>query len=306
MYLGHRFIVLSKSLLGKFDVNETSGELIAVVAEVQAYFEPLLAANELRVQGEAVAISEGNMFWACLCRLQYCADSLWAGTHLSTLQEKVSTSLTFIQRNEHKIIWGLMLILERTVNILLGKETAKISLAELSESFKVNTNARHEMILGFHNLYLSLLLNDGSVKESCELYLQKETKGCFLMSADAVQAFCVGLAAFQIYRQTRAVSWLEKGRSRIKDMKLWVEQGSSWNFKQKVCPCFTVIRSSPSSGSSLITHFSISIGRSTKLLLMQAEEHYSNGDLQSAAESYKNAISFAKQHKFLNDESLVS
>jgi hypothetical protein len=39
---------------------------------------------------------------------------------------------------------------------------------------------------------------------------------------------------------------------------------------------------------------------------MQAEEHYSNGNLQSAAESYKAAISFAKLHKFLNDESLVS
>jgi hypothetical protein len=226
--------------LGKFDAKESSGELIAVVAEVQAYIEPLLAANELRVQGEAVAISEGDMAWACLCRLQYCADSLWAGSHLSTLQEKVSNGLTFIQQNEHKIVWGLMLVLERTVNILLGKETAKLSLADLSKSVNDNTNARHEMILAFHNLYLSILLNDGSVQESCEKFLQKETKGCFLMSADAVQAFCVGLAAFRIYRQTRLVSWLEKGRRRIEDMKLWVEQGSTWNFQQKVCPCIRI------------------------------------------------------------------
>jgi hypothetical protein len=214
--------------------------LIAVVAEVQAYIEPLLAANELRVQGEAVAISEGDMAWACLLRLQYCADSLWAGTHLSTLQERVSNGLAFVQEKDHKTSWGFMLILERTVNILLGKETTKLSLAELSKSMKDNTNARLEMSPAFHNLYLSILLNDGSVQESCEKFLQKEIKFCILLSADAVQAFCVGLAAFQIYRQTRLGSWLEKGRQRIKDMELWVEQGSAWNFQQKVCPCIRI------------------------------------------------------------------
>jgi hypothetical protein len=214
--------------------------LIGVVAEVQAYIEPLLAANELFVQGEAVAISEGDMAWACLLRLRYCTGSLWAGTHLSTLQEKVSKGLTFIQQKDHKTSWGFMLILERTVNILLGKETAKLSLAELSKSIEDNTNARLEMILAFHNLFLSILLNDGSVQESCEKFLQKETKFCFLLSTDAVQAFCVGLGAFQIYRQTRLDSWLEKGRQRIKDMELWVEQGSAWNFQQKVCPCVRI------------------------------------------------------------------
>jgi tetratricopeptide (TPR) repeat protein len=56
-------------------------------------------------------------------------------------------------------------------------------------------------------------------------------------------------------------------------MKLWEEQGSSWNFQQK-------------------------------LQLMLAEEHYSIGNYNSAKENYNNAIHTARSHKFVNDEAL--
>jgi hypothetical protein len=39
---------------------------------------------------------------------------------------------------------------------------------------------------------------------------------------------------------------------------------------------------------------------------MQAEENYSNGCVQSAKDLYSKAITCAKLHRFLNDESLVS
>ena len=57
-------------------------------------------------------------------------------------------------------------------------------------------------------------------------------------------------------------------------MKLWNEQGSSWNFKQK-------------------------------LLLMEAEQQYSCGNLQLASVKYDDAIKFSRLHKFVNDEALA-
>ena len=39
---------------------------------------------------------------------------------------------------------------------------------------------------------------------------------------------------------------------------------------------------------------------------MEAEDYYSTDNLQMAVCSYKNAITYAKQHKFQNDEALVS
>ena len=60
----------------------------------------------------------------------------------------------------------------------------------------------------------------------------------------------------------------------MNEFKLWTEQGSSWNFEHK-------------------------------LQLMEAEHLYCCGDLELAAESYKNAITSAKAHKYINDEALA-
>lgn len=68
--------------------------------------------------------------------------------------------------------------------------------------------------------------------------------------------------------------WLERGRKCKADMKLWAEQGSFWNFQHK-------------------------------LMLLEAEDHYSNGNFENAELSYKNAISSARSHKFMNDEALA-
>lgn len=43
-----------------------------------------------------------------------------------------------------------------------------------------------------------------------------------------------------------------------------------------------------------------------KLLLMQAEEHYSIGNLRLAVDFYMSAIEHANLHRFQNDEALVS
>ena len=58
-------------------------------------------------------------------------------------------------------------------------------------------------------------------------------------------------------------------------MKLWNDQGSSWNFQHR-------------------------------LHLLEAEEHCSNFDFNRAKVSYKNAIVSARSSKFVNDEALAS
>jgi hypothetical protein len=67
--------------------NESAGEVISIVSEILCYRQPSQAANELRVQGEQAAISVGDMNWACINRVQYCAHALWVGTHLSNVSE---------------------------------------------------------------------------------------------------------------------------------------------------------------------------------------------------------------------------
>lgn len=57
-------------------------------------------------------------------------------------------------------------------------------------------------------------------------------------------------------------------------MKHWADEGAAWNFEHK-------------------------------LKLMEAEERFCIGDLETAKQSYKIAIELAKDRKFINDEALA-
>ena len=95
----------------------------------------------------------------------------------------------------------------------------------------------------------------------------------FLVFADSVHTFIVGLAAFQLYRKTHSPILLNQGRKAIAEMKKWAEEGSLFNFQQK-------------------------------LLLLIAEEYFCIGDMKGARDSYKAATTAAKNHRFINDEAL--
>ena len=97
--------------------------------------------------------------------------------------------------------------------------------------------------------------------------------GIILYTASA-HRFILGLAAFRLYRKHSDFVWAERGRDCIKDVKVWAEQGSTWNFEQK-------------------------------LKLLEAEENYCLGDFDGAKISYQDAISAARMHKNLLDEALA-
>jgi predicted ATPase len=273
---GHRFVLLAKSLLNKIDAKELAGKVLCVVAETCCYMEPVLAANERRVEAEIAAISGGDTYWASTCRMQYVADLLWGGTHLSSLKSKMTEAQGFAKQCQNMTLLAFLFSVQRSIDVLLGIETELLGFDELSASVGHQTNARHKMILCFHNLYLSLVFNKSDLRQRCEAFLQSEIpSSCFLMSSDSVQAFCVGLASFQIYRETRSHEWLMNAKKRLQDMKLWNEQGISWNFKHK-------------------------------LQLMEAEEHYSIGNLKLAKESYRNAIESSRLSRLVNDEALAN
>eukprot|EP00956_Cyclotella_meneghiniana_P000995 scaffold1180_cov66-Cyclotella_meneghiniana.AAC.3 len=97
----------------------------------------------------------------------------------------------------------------------------------------------------------------------------------YLQAGYAAQIFYLGLASFRIYRETREELWANRAKKLRERIQYWNEQGSKWNFKHK-------------------------------LELMEAEEAYSNGDFGSAQVLYDEAVSTAKQHKFIQDEALAN
>jgi hypothetical protein len=119
-----------------------------------------------------------------------------------------------------------------------------------------------------------MLDSDCIEEKSRERFFELKESLWVLYFSDAAQTFIAGLIAFQIYRETRKTLWLERGRKCKADMKLWTDQGSLWNFQHK-------------------------------FLLLDAEEHFSNGIFKNAQVCYNKAIESAKSHKFINDEALA-
>jgi hypothetical protein len=116
------------------------------------------------------------------------------------------------------------------------------------------------------------------------------------MFTDTARGFIAGLASFQgksvcfvvyvmihecqhlflpVYRETRDSIWLDRASKEQSRIKFWSEQGCPLNFLHKS-------------------------------QLMEAEDYYSKGDFQRAKESYRLAISSAKNHRFVNEEGEMS
>lgn len=89
-----------------------------------------------------------------------------------------------------------------------------------------------------------------------------------------MKTFYVGIASFQIYRESRDPSWAARGRIQKEALKHWAEDGSAHNFEHKY-------------------------------LLVAAEEHYSLGEFELAREAYNDAIKGSIAHKFVNEESIA-
>ena len=85
--------MIGKSLLRSVDVADSVGEVIAVATALRCYVEPVHAAKEMHIEGEATAISVGDTNWAIINRALFCSCSLWSGTNLCIVNE-VSVTMT--------------------------------------------------------------------------------------------------------------------------------------------------------------------------------------------------------------------
>lgn len=295
--VGHRFTLLSKALLERLDARDVAGEVICVATEVLFFVEPLQAASKILIQGESAAMAGGDIHWACICRLEYCCIMFWSCPNLSFVNEAFSGALQFMREHQNKMSLFLLLPVWKTILTLVESKTESLIDSELPRCIHENKTDRHlitvcvsplfftrPLILcgtyvfprsysSFHDLYRSFMLDNDMLTVHAEKFFLLKKYSWFLFHADAAHAFISGLVAFQLYRETLDSIWFERGKMCVADMKLWAEQGSSWNFHQH-------------------------------LLLLEAEELYSSGIFENAQVSYENAIATSKSHKFLNVEAL--
>lgn len=129
----------------------------------------------------------------------------------------------------------------------------------------------------FQDLYTALLLNQDDLRLRCERYFDiLESSSPVLVFTDVVREFYSGLASYKIYRETHDLSWLQKGKGCKENILLWTEQGSLQHFQHN------------------------------KYLLLEAEEAFCINKIADARNLYKEAITSAEAHQFLNEVALAA
>lgn len=81
--INNRYCAVARNLLQIIEgAKEHAGEVLYVLAEAANYSEPLQAAQLIRTEGEAAALSSGDITFACYNRYRYIACIISDGTHL--------------------------------------------------------------------------------------------------------------------------------------------------------------------------------------------------------------------------------
>lgn len=116
-------------------------------------------------------------------------------------------------------------------------------------------------------------MGEGELRQHYEAFLTKQPKSGGILYSESVHVFIVALAAFGLYRESGDLSFAESGRKQVQQVKVWSDQGCTWNFQHT-------------------------------FLLLSTEESYGLGDYVAAKDSYNNAIAAAENHRFANDAAL--
>ena len=73
---------LAQSLMHKLGAHEFAGQIQFLVVDIQCCMQPVLAANESRIEGERLALAVGDVHYACFHRMHYVAVLFWSGMEL--------------------------------------------------------------------------------------------------------------------------------------------------------------------------------------------------------------------------------
>ncbi|KAL7483538.1 hypothetical protein ACHAW6_009177 [Cyclotella cf. meneghiniana] len=272
MKAGFRFARLAMQMLDRIGSKEATGSVIFNSTQVLSFQSPFASVNEYRLHGQDAAMAAGDLPFACGLKLSYCVALFWSGSNLEALKDIYARSGRYMKGQNNLTSYNLLLLSYHGLLTLVGETDEDQSLTE-----DQLTNPLQRLFFYFQHMFASFILNDYyDMKYYAEKFFEcREAFECKLSIWYAMHEFYGGLVSFRIYRESkRDTSWLEKGKQSTSAVRLWAEQGSSWNFEQK-------------------------------LYLLEAEEQFCNGNFLGAQESYSSAVSSARSHKFINDEALA-
>lgn len=223
------------------------------------------------------------MYTACANSVFYSFRALLSGYSLTSLHDELA--VFFRQMSRYNMIRHYLSIIpiSNAIANLSGEPQHPLwdaaigyesNQKNLSESFVKKDIGLCEIIVTLeiveHFVFRRIDMAAKFVRQYQEFFDQH---GCMKVKFIFIyRMFYSGLVAFHCFRETQDQYWMNLGKDAIREMGIWLKE-SKWNFENK-------------------------------LLLLNAEYHFSIGDFDKAAEEYHLSISSAHAHRFFHEEAI--
>jgi len=276
---------ISLSFPERFDLSLLPKVKLFFYANMAFWKEPIQACCDIILKIKEDLLMVGDIESAVAAIFYHTRQSLFSGNELTAAEKVCSSGMAMMTQ-----LSQLQSCLSHSSNHLIivkligGVGTHHNPFAKLSGSFNGEINSEDDVLqhalstgktgvaqgIRFNRLFLSYWFKRyGEAAEMAEHYISRT----LMPLVDTQYAFYSGLTAYQLARYPPSdPKWIAIGEKSLLLLKSW-KSHSAWNWQNK-------------------------------FLLLEAECHFSKGEMEKAEVSYILAIESARRHKFVHEEGL--
>jgi len=225
------------------------------------------------------------MHSACALAMSYVCRAFFSGSHLASFHKELAVFCHQMSRHNQIRPYVVLVSVSNAIVNLSGEPAPgfcdNVSNYEdneenLSQAIKKQDIALCEVILTIQiaeNVIFRRIDLAEKIVRQYQDFIDLHAGG-IIKRISIIRTFYSGLVAFQCFRETNDRYWMDQGMKAIKVMEIWTNE-CNWNFENK-------------------------------MLLLNAEYHFSIGDFDKATEGYHLSLISSRKHRFLCEEAIAN
>jgi len=274
--------------LGKYALAITTNKNIPAVhmtlGMISIWKEPIQALLPELLNAYNMGLQYGRISQAVINSMLYAYQALLSGSNLCSLAEEVSSfhrQYTLCNQNLHcmslePISNAIMSLTGRNISqkqdTMAGYNEKDLIIMKFLEQKELALSEGTVVCQLMHSfIFKDLDKAEKLVRQHFEFFKHHGTG--MVHFVNIYHYFYSGLIAFNCYRKTQDQFWMDIGAQSVSKFEKWTNE-CEWNFQNK-------------------------------LLLLQAEQHFSAGNIAEAGFTYNSAISSSRDHRFVHEEAIA-
>mmetsp|Transcript_7798 Transcript_7798/g.13753 ORF Transcript_7798/g.13753 Transcript_7798/m.13753 type:complete len:833 (+) Transcript_7798:1125-3623(+) len=245
--------------------------------------EPIQAIASLLRENIEESLTAGDNEYAALSGFALCRNTLFSGENLASAEKECARATSMMARLQQLNVHLPLTSHHTTILKLMGSDQDPFDVLHGAIQIKNEDEILHYAISkGKHAIVRAVYLNQmflafwlKKFEEASEL--ATKCTGIFGFVDVVTHAFYKGLISFHLARCSDDREKMMDGEKALSSFQVWVKEknASVWNFEHR-------------------------------LLILEAEWHFSKGETEKVEEKYNLAIESARRHRFIHEEGLAN